>query len=205
MASGLFLAWGLFTFASSCAFFGLTQSLSAPRLLVYLVLAVFSGWVCNMLWANNYDNALALLYFPALVGLIVRLNPRSWPWRFVLGFLGAGLLYSYPELALFIIGGVLLVAIDRYWSDSRDRRSWFWTAIWACIGAVVLIAPYIPEMFVFVPGQVAAGLNSGRRTGEGLFVGLLQMRYQPAALWGLGGEYGLDTWLPVRNGVGFLL
>jgi hypothetical protein len=205
MASGLFLAWGVFTIASSCAFFGLTQSFAAPRLLIYLVLAVFSGWVCNMLWANNYDNALALAYFPALVGAVAWLNPRSWSWRFVLGLLGAGLLYSYPELAPFILGGVLLVAIDRYWSERQLVRSWLWTVIWACGVAVALVAPYIPEMLAFIQSQAIAGLRSSQRPGEGLFGGLLRMRYQPAALWGLGSEYGLDTWLPLRNAIGFLL
>jgi hypothetical protein len=204
MTSGLFAAWAIFTFASSCAFFSIVQGLSASRQLIYLLLTVFSGWICNILWANNYDNALALAYFPALVGALGWLSPRGWPWRFVLGLLGAGLLYCYPEFALLTLGGVLLVVLDRYWSAPQDRRDWQLTVVCAIGIAVVLVAPYIPEMYAFIRAQATVGLQSTPRPGEGLFMGLLWPRYLPAALWGLGGEHKLDTWLPVRNALGCL-
>jgi hypothetical protein len=204
MSSGLFLAWGLFTFASSCAFFSTAQGLSASRRLIYLLLTVFSGWICNIIWVNNYDNMLALAYFPVLVGSINWLSPRSWSWRFVLGFLGTGLLYCYPEFALLTLGGVLLVVLDQYWSNPQDRRSWLLMVGWAIGLAVVLAAPYIPGMYSFIYNQATVGLQPRPRPGEGLFVGLLQLRYLPAAFWGLGGEYKLDTWLFVRNALGCL-
>ncbi|MFL5801416.1 MAG: hypothetical protein ACJ8CR_06700 [Roseiflexaceae bacterium] len=205
MASGLFLAWGLFTFASSCAFFGLTQRLAAPWLCIYLILTVFSGWVCNMLWANNYDNALALVYFPALIGAVTWLKPRGCAWRFMLGLLGAGLLYSYPELALVILGGAAIVAISRYRVERHDANGWIITAMCALCMMVLLVLLYIPEMYAFIYGQAVVGLKASKRPGEGLFGGLLQVRYLPAALWGLGGEYALNMWLPLRNALGVVL
>ncbi len=69
------------------------------QLSAYVILTVVAGWIYNVVWANNYDNLIALAFFPALIGSIIWLTPQNWSWRIVLGLLGAGLLYCYPELA----------------------------------------------------------------------------------------------------------
>ena len=102
-ASGLFLAWTLLVFTSACAFFGLVYQLRRYSLIAFLLFTVVSGWVYNMIWANNYDNALALAYFPALMGL-VSVKPRTVGSLMLAALLGAGLLYSYPELAIVVLG-----------------------------------------------------------------------------------------------------
>jgi hypothetical protein len=204
-ASGLFLAWGLFTFAASCAFFGRAFGLSAMQLAAYLILTIVAGWIYNLLWANNYDNLLALAFFPALIGALAVLSPQSWAWRVVVGLLGAGLLYAYPELAVVSIGGALLVLAERCWAERRAAKSWLWFVLCALAITLALIAPYLREMYAFILTQAATGLKSGPKPGEGMFAGLLKLRFQPAAFWGLGGEYALEVWAAARNAIGYLL
>jgi hypothetical protein len=204
-ASGLFLAWGLFTFAASCAFFGRAFGLSAVQLVAYLFLTIVAGWIYNLLWANNYDNLLALAFFPALIGAIAVLTPQSWAWRLVLGLLGAGLLYAYPELAVVILGGAMLVLAERCWAERKVAKSWLWFVVCALGITIALIAPFLREMYAFIINQAASGLNSGPKPGTGMFAGLLSLRFQPAAFWGLGGEYALEQWASVRNVIGYLL
>ena len=205
-AQGLFLAWSLFVFASSCAFFGLSVGLRPVLLVAYLVLTVASGWVCNLLHVNNFDNALALPYFPALVGAVVALGPRLWSWRIVLALLGAGLLYCYPEVAVFVFGGVFLIVLDRWRRERRDSGAWALTL--GCAGALMLVltAPYLPVALVFLRVQAISGLAPGvLRPGEGIFPGLLSARFQPSAFWALEGEYEQERFLFASNALGVLL
>jgi hypothetical protein len=191
-ATGLFLAWTLFVFAASCSFFGLAQGLKPLVLTAFLVLTVDSGWIYNVIWCANYDNVLALVYFPALAGTITLLKPQSWSWRIVLGLLGAALLYCYPELAPFVLGGTLLLLLNRCWQERTYWKSWTVTAGCGLVLMLVLAAPFLPAMYSFVRGQMSSvdQIAPEARPGNGFFPGLLQTRYQLAGFWGLGGEYG---------------
>ena len=194
-ASGLFLSWTLLVFTSACAFFGLVYQLRRYSLIAFLLFTVVSGWVYNLIWANNYDNALALAYFPALMGL-VSVKPRTVGSLMLAALLGAGLLYSYPELAIVVLGGSILVFVNRSWLD-RDgvgRTSLELGVILLVI--LLLTTPYFADLVSFFESQAAVGLKSSGRPGEGMFSGLMSLHFQPSAFWAMGGEYGITSWLP---------
>jgi hypothetical protein len=152
-ACGLLLALSLFVFAASCAFFGLTWGLKPPLLAAYLVLTVVSGWVFNMLWANNYDNALALAYLPALVGAIAACRPPTWSMPVVFGMVGAALIYCYPIVALIVLGGGLLVLVNVYWREGARGVDWLLTLGGGIAVTLTLAFPWLFYAFGFLRWQ----------------------------------------------------
>lgn len=203
---GLLMAWYLFVLAASCGFFGLTQELRAHLLIPYLLLSVLSGWVSNMVWANNYDNALVLACFPALAAVSLYLNPRSWPWRMVLGLFGAGMLYGEPHVALIAFAAVLPLLLYRCWQEGGDFKAWAWTLGWSLALMLLLVAPGVQFIHAFLSTIVGWVLHPQQgRPAHRLFRGLLAARNQPGAFWGLGGEWGDESLLAVRNALGLVL
>jgi hypothetical protein len=206
LASGLFLPWALFTFGAACAFLGMVQQLKPVLLASYLLLAVVCGWIYNLVWIGNYDNAMALAYFPALIGMVLQLKAASWAWRFLAGMFVAGLLYCYPELGVMALGCSALIFVYRAYHERTDWRHWLLTAVSITVLATILTGPFLPELYTYFLGQASTlNMQPGTRAGEGAYPGLLQIKYQPSALWGLGGEYLIDSHLRLRNIAGALL
>ena len=199
-AANLFLSWVVFVFAASCTFFALsTALLTRTQLLTYVVLTVASGWIANLLWANNFDNGLALGFAPALAGLVAKFEPSSWRWHLLLGLCTASLFHVYPELAPLVVVLCVLVAAAR-WQWERTGVGTLLLAAGTSLGlALVLTWPFVPDLVWFVKNQASAGLQSGGRPGESMFPGLLSLRFYPSAFWALGGEYASGWWLAIGN------
>lgn len=186
-SSGYLLAWTLFVFASSCLFVATAKGIQGRNRMVYAAVCIFAGWLLNMLWANNFDNALAISFLPACLGLITIAQPGKWGWAIIFGGTIAGAFYSYPEGAVFLLGGIFLFLLHRLISRKEALRAWVSTvAIAGCV-ALLLLLPYLPDLVQFIRNQLnAASLAPGTRPGEGLFTELLLGRPRIAAIWGLG-------------------
>lgn len=185
-ASGLLLAWSVLALVLATLFFGRAYSLPRSRRLGLALVVGLSGWVLNVLWANNYDNALALGYLPALAGAIALVDPVAWRWAAVLAILAAGIAYTYPEMAGVVLATAGLFALERVWRERGQWRAWLILIALSALAGAVLVAPFARQMVVFALGQIGAAVHTGVRPGEGLFTDLLVPRRLPGAWWGLG-------------------
>jgi hypothetical protein len=70
---GLLQAGALVTFAATTAAFARRSGMNRKTTAVTVTATVVSGWMLNVVWANNLDNQLALAYAPALAVM------ASWP------------------------------------------------------------------------------------------------------------------------------
>lgn len=201
-ASSLFQAWGLFSITCAIAFFWLVQEQTTRIVVATTVLSVAAGWMVNIIWANNFDNELALVYMPAFAGIASRLNARDWRWWLLLGGLVAGLLYTYPELSPFILAGATLVVLPRVMQEDRFWRAWLSGIAIALVIAAILLVPLLSTLTTFIQSQLNSTVAGGIRPGEGLFRGLVTRQFQPAALWGLGSEQQIESNVGLRNAVG---
>jgi hypothetical protein len=186
-ASDLVRGLSIFSLASACAAFALVRQLSPRRAILYVGLAVVSGWVMDVVWANNYDHGLALLYFPALATLALCL-PEAWSLGSALltSVVAAGALYTYPEFALLALGSAGLLVIEA----AIARRSAAALGRVAFVGIVtaLLAAPYARDFSKFIVIQLTSGLSNNNRPGAGMFPGLLESHHRVSALVALGGE-----------------
>jgi hypothetical protein len=183
-AVGLLLVWLLFALATAGLFMASTYQLTRTGQVVFVVIAAASGWLVDILTANNFDNAVALPFVPALVGL-ARLAPRPRVGLVAMvGMLGAGVLYAYPEMAFLVLGLAVLAALQE---AVRERSAPVW--LLASLGlAVVLLGPYLGDFLPFFTSQLASsGTTVGERPGEGLFHELLARDQLLWAAWGLAG------------------
>lgn len=205
IVSSLFQAWTLFSFACSIAFFWRTETTKRWIVIVATVLSVVAGWIANLVWANNFDNALALAYLPTFAGIVTLLETRNRRWWGLLGLMLAALAYSYPELAPVIIVCAVLIVLPRIWREHRSWRAWLGgLAIGLCI-AFVLVLPVLNILAAFLFTQLAVASAMTNRPGEGIFGGLVTLQFLPAALWGLGGEHRIIPLWQLRNLLGVVL
>src|SRR5262249_110077 len=147
-----------------------TYQLTRAGQIAFVVIAAASGWLVDILTANNFDNAVALPFLPALVGL-ARLAPRPRVSLVaIVGLLAPAVLYAFPGLALLVVGLAVLAALQQ---AVRERRVPVWLI--ASLGlAVVLLGPYLGDFLPFLTSQLASsGQTVGERPGEGLFHELL--------------------------------
>lgn len=203
--SSLFQAWTLFSMACAVALFWLAQKQTAWMVMTATVLSTGAGWIANVIWANNFDNELALVYMPALAGVARLCEARYWRWWLMLGSLVAGVVYSYPELALVSIAGAVLLALPRCWQERRSWLLWLRGSGIACVVAALLLLPTAKAQVAFVCQQFKSASARDARPGEGLFGGLVVPQFHPAAFWGLGGEHQLKRHLRKRNVLGMSL
>ena len=202
---GLFMALALFTFGTSAAAVSVSRAWQAGRSILFVLLAVASGWAANAVYANNYDNLLALGYFPAIAAVVraPRSSRGSW---IVLGVIAAGLAYTYPELAIAVLAVGLVMVAERSWKARswRDARGFGWAAA----VFLVLAGPHLPSTIRFLGAQSAQALRPDQgsfRPGETLFKGLLIPRYRPSAFSSLGGERQVLTLFWSQAAVALLL
>src|SRR5262249_28772026 len=103
-SANLLQAVGLYSFAGACLAFGLVQRLPRWALTSYAAVAVLSGWSLNIVWANNYDNLVALGWFLALVVIAADDRLLDVPGVVLWTLFAVAVLYTYPELAGIVLG-----------------------------------------------------------------------------------------------------
>jgi hypothetical protein len=199
--SALLQAWTLFVVACAVAFFWVVAAARTWVVVAATAIATLPGWVSNLIWANNFDNGLALAYVPALAGLLLAPLPRRW---LLVGLFTAALLFTYTELAPIGLGAAGLVALPWLWSRRRQWRVGLRGAALAAVVAGALLLPKVGGLSAWMGAQYQAsqGDSSGIRPGEFLFSGLLEPRFQPAAFWGLGGEHRVKWGHSLRQAIG---
>ncbi len=197
----LFLAWTLFVFAASCAFFASTAGLTGLTFVTYLTFAVAAGWTANLVGANNFDNALAFSFAPALAGAVWQPEWRGYGWIPLFGLLIAALRFIYPELTLAVLLLPVAVLVVDWLSGRRPPPAMMAGVAAASLVGAVLASPNLPETVSFVRAQATAGLGAAGRPGDGMFPGLLRLGHQPSAFWGLGAEWTAHRFLPLANAV----
>jgi hypothetical protein len=200
---GVLFAWALYAFGTACAGAGLVAGLRTLWLAVYLLLAVHSGWTGNLLYANNFDHAIALAFFPALVTLLAVAPPGAWRPAVHLGLVAAGLLYTYVEMVPLVGATLLFASVHRWLRDRLPPRAWCLTLGLAAGVALLLMAPYLRSVVVFLESQFRVGLAV--RPGGTAFDGLVALRHHPSAFWALGGEHRATSLLVPRLVLGGLL
>jgi hypothetical protein len=205
-AAGYLLAWGFFLYSSTCAFVGRVKGLQKAELVGYAALTVFSVWMVRMLWANNYDNVLAMCFLPACVGLVEVIDPRDPRWGIPLACLVAGSLYTYPEIAPFVLGGLCLCLAQRISAERALAGRW---AILLLVSAGVaggLVWPFARFLLAFFHKQATVAFAAhGSRPGEGMAPQLLRPQDFPWTFWGLPAKQLVPAVLaPVLNVLGGL-
>jgi hypothetical protein len=184
MAGGLFWAWALFIFASTSLFFAQAMGYRRWALFLYATFCVFSGWILRLLWANNFDNALALPFLPAFAGVFHLADSREWRLSLLLALFSSAILYSYPEMAPFVLGGALLCFLQRFWLE-KNKLAWALILASSVLLTAALIAPFFQNFLSFLHGQAKISVMSlGVRPGEGYFPELLVSWNQLYAFWG---------------------
>lgn len=201
-ASLLFQAWALYILAVGVAFYWRVTGQSLRIGLAATALATVAGWMTNLIWANNYDNLLSLVYLPILAAVLAVMG---WHWRsfLLLGVLLAASLYAYAELAPFIIGGAVISVMPRLWRERLLWRRWLSGAIGTGIVVIVLLSPWGSTLLSYIQSQFNSTLALSTRPGGGAFRGLVMLKYQPAAFWGLGGENQFIRFADILNVLGY--
>ena len=196
---GLLQAGALVTFAATTAAFARQSGMNAKTAAITVTATVVSGWMLNVVWANNLDNQLALAYAPALAVM------ASWPrrdspgWWMGIAWLAAGLLHTYPELGIPLILCAMLSAAVSMASGSIPTQAWRLPALAAGVVTIVLMPP-LGELVQLMRSQLQATTAIGQlRPGDGLFSGLLVPRHILAGWWGLGSEHSYDGWFLPRT------
>jgi hypothetical protein len=204
---GLVMALALFTAGMSAAAVAVSRAWQVGRSVLFILLVVTSGWAANAVYANNYDNLLALGYLPAIAAVVrvFQLGSRgSW---ILLGLIAAGLTYTYPELVAPLLALGLVMVAERSWKAGswRDARG----IGLAAVVFLLLAGPHLPSTIRFLRSQAGSVFHpagqSSLRPGEMLFKGLLIQKYRPSAFWGLGGEFLVPTLFRSQTAVAILL
>jgi hypothetical protein len=202
---GLLMALALFTFGTSAAAVAISRGWRAARTIFFVLLVVASGWAANAVYANNYDNLLALGYFPAIAALVSvrRPSPGSW---ILLGMVAAALAYTYVELAVAVLVVGLVMIAERIWKARswRDARG----LGLAAIVFLLLLGPHLRSTIHYFSHEAGTVFQPGRgslRPGETLFKGLLIPKYRLSAFWSLGSERQLPSLFPSQTAVAILL
>jgi hypothetical protein len=199
IVSSLFQAWTLFSMACAVAFFWFTETTKLWMVITATILSTVAGWIANLIWANNFDNGLALIYLPAFTGIVGLLEAYNWRWWILLGSMLASLAYTYPELAPLIVVSAVMIALPKIWRERGLWRTWLGGFAVALIVAFVLALPVLNMLAAFVRNQLTVAMATTARPGEGLFRGLINPQYFPAAFWGLGGEHQILRFSRTRN------
>jgi hypothetical protein len=202
---GLLQAVGLAAYAAAAAAFVLGAGLSPVAIGVTVTVTVMSGWILNVLWANNLDNLLALAYAPALAVLSARPRPDRPGWWLGSAWLAAGLLRTYPELGVAIVPCAAIVAVAvsalaQETGSTRQGRPGNW--IVAAFAAVFLVGlmPPVRDLVQLLRNQLHAATAPGvPRPGEGMFSGLIVPRHVLAGWWALGSEHAYERLLVPRT------
>ncbi|MEQ1907655.1 MAG: hypothetical protein ABMA15_02480 [Vicinamibacterales bacterium] len=198
---GLLQAVGLASYAAAAAAFCRRSERGLVATIITVAVTVLSGWVLDVVWANNLDNLLALVYAPALAFMALWPRPDATGWWLGSAWLAAGLLHTYPEMGVAVLACAALSSgtIMASSKGAGARRRWIGPAIGAAVLLVVLM-PSIGGLVTLLErqGQAASAIGEPR-PGEGMFLGLVTPRHVLAGWWALGSEHGYERLLAART------
>lgn len=203
--SGLLQAWALFILGCAVALFWRADGRGLGFTALATALTVACGWMANLVWANNYDNGLAVVYMPLIAGVVLLNEARGWRCWALVGAAVATLLYTYIELSAPIVGGALLVTLPCLWRVRRNWRALVAGVLVVGCTVVVLVLPVLLVLATFLQAQLAIAMTGSARPGEGFFTGLIDPQFWPSAFWGLGGEYRIVPYADLRNLLAYVL
>jgi hypothetical protein len=185
----LLQAWSLFATASAVLLFWLAQGWRPAEALALAALTATGGWLRDLVWCNNLDQGLSLVYMPALAAAPALFGPGDWRRWALLGALLAGVAYTYPELAPFEAGGAALLGLPHLWRERGRWAAWLAGTAAAAALAALLVWPARAALVAFTRQQARGALAAnGPRPGDGIFEGLHDPEKLAPAAWGLGGE-----------------
>jgi hypothetical protein len=202
-AAGLLMPLVIFALATSCLAVAAARQLSARQTLLFVLCTAGSGWILNAVGVSNYDNLVALGTWPALAALCWSAPlDRTATWvGFGIGL--AALIYAYPEFGTVMAAGWGALCAWQLWK--APVASWWRHAAVMAIAVLLLLAPYVREVLLFILSQARFGLSGGVRPGSGNFEGLVMPKYILSAIWALGGEHQYVRLIRPRSLVGALL
>jgi hypothetical protein len=205
--SSLLQAWTLFNMACAIALFWVSEKRKLWVVAVATTLSVMASWIADLIWINNFDNGLALVYMPVLAAIISLIDVRDLRWWLFIGGFVAAIFYTYPEFALIIIFGTVLITLPRIWKERSVLLIWLQNSAIALLTAAILLIPTNGAMVAFGWRQITFGSSSTsqNRPAGGVFGGILMSKFQPAAFWGLGAEHAINQHRRYRNLLGCVL
>jgi hypothetical protein len=184
----LLQAFALFCAGCGVLAFWVDQGQGDRFALAAAALTVCCGWPAKVVWANNLDNGLALVYMPTLACLLRAAAATPYRAALLAGGAAAALAYTYVECAALVLLGSAVVALPGL---PAARPAW---GTWARAGGVLvltaacLLAPARHSLLRF-GRDVADGVRREAPPGQGLFKHLLTPAEAPAAAFGLGAAY----------------
>lgn len=215
---GLLQAVALAAYAAAAGAFA-RQSGSSPRTAAaVLIVTVMSGWILNVLWANNLDNLLALVFAPALAVMAARPRLDSFGWWLATAFLTAGLLHTYPDLGIAVLACAAICIVWMWMTTAAPQphasasararasaRAWLAPMLIAAILLLMLMPAWQALVALLRTHADAATSATMPRPGDGMFLGLTTLRHVVPGWWALGSEHGYERFLAPRTLVGVAL
>ena len=195
-ASGLSLALCFFVFASSISFFASSRRIGRRLSLIYVFTTILSAWMLNLLRANNYDNALAISYLPALAGTQAYLSHDDRGQPVLLALLAAAEVYIYPEMMPLVLGFAALFVLQKIFASNLGIKKW---GVFLCAAVILFLVFSLPTLQfsikVLIQQFGATKATVGvLRPGQNMFAYLLAPYSWMANMWGL--------FVPVNVGLG---
>jgi hypothetical protein len=192
-ASGYFFPWAFFVYGSACMFF-IQKRKSQLLSWVYVFICVVTGWLFTITISNNYDQALAIGFLPAIAGFFEFLDWSKMRWGILLAIVLSSVVYIYPEITPFVFLSASFLLIHQV----LKHRVYFVSL--AKVGGIsifvfaLLISTYFMTWFDFMRSQISS-VQAAVRPGELIASELLDKNYWWLAVWGLGGDINTVDWL----------
>ncbi len=206
MSVAMYVPWIFFVYASGLRFFAESRAAGRRVTQVFAVLGVLAAWPMRLMISNNLDNLLMIAYLPAISGIILLITDFSWRWNVLLGILAAAVLYTYPELAPFVLFAAGLLIVERWLALRLTATKILRASATIVVAGLITTAPYLLAAFKFVTIQLRAVYSPsvGRLVPGGRFASeLVDPQYWFIALWGMGGAWpaGVDSRLSEALGM----
>jgi hypothetical protein len=210
-ASGYFFPWAFFVYASACTFF-IQKRVSRWLSWGYVFICVVTGWLFTMIISNNFDQALAIGFLPAIARFLESLDFAKMRWGILLAIALSSNVYIYPELTPFIFLSVFLLLIYRVTKDKVHFMSLVRVGGIFLLVFAIFTSAYFSTWFNFLLSQVSY-VQASVGPDDSIASEILSKDYWWVGIWGLGGDIHTVDWLRktcaltflILSGSGFLL
>ena len=183
---GYLISIAFFVYASSTAFFAQAIDFNKRLKFFFPVLVVFSSWSLYVIKANNFDNVLLLGYLPAIAGIFYLIEPDSISGGILLGLLGAGSAYIYPEMLPFVLAAMGLWGLHKLFFFYRRGllRPWIYSLMVATCVLFLAVFSSLKQIAQFLIQQASISNNAVRPGWD--VVGFELPNNFGIAYWGFG-------------------